>query len=42
LTPPLTLTRNEAQAGLELLDRALADVAGGRVDPRLLQSFQGW
>lgn len=42
LTPPLTLTREEAQAGLELLDRALADVAGGRVDPRLLKAFQGW
>lgn len=42
LTPPLTLTREEAQAGLDLLDRALADVAGGRVDSHVLQTFQGW
>ena len=42
LTPPLILTQAEAQVGIELLDRALTDVAGGRVDPRLLQEFQGW
>lgn len=42
LTPPLTLTREEAQMGMELLDQALADVAGGHVDPRVLQAFQGW
>ncbi len=41
-TPPLTLTRDEAQAGIELLDRALADVAAGRVDPRAVEAFQGW
>ncbi len=42
LTPPLTVTREEAQAGLDLLDRALADVAGGHVDSHVLQTFQGW
>lgn len=42
LTPPLTLTKEEAQLGLEILDRALADTVSGRVDPRLLEAFQGW
>ena len=42
LTPPLTLTREEAQLGIELLDRAFADVARGHVDPQLLHGFQGW
>lgn len=42
LTPPLTLTLEEAQSGLDILDRALADVADGKVDPELLQAFQGW
>lgn len=42
LTPPLTLTQEEARSGLDILDRALADAAGGRVDPRKLEAFQGW
>lgn len=41
-TPPLTLTRDEASAGVELLDRALADVAAGRVDESALAAFAGW
>lgn len=41
-TPPLTLTREEAQMGIEILDRALADVAEGKIDPQALKQFQGW
>ena len=41
-TPPLTLTRDEASLGVSLLDRALSDVAAGRVDPGALAAFAGW
>ena len=42
LTPPLTLTEGEALEGVSLLDRALTDVAEGRVDETALGPFQGW
>ena len=42
LTPPLTLTTDEADAGVDLLDRALTDVAAGRVDASALAAFAGW
>ena len=42
LTPPLTLTIPEADAGVELLDQALTDVAAGRVDAAALTAFAGW
>jgi 4-aminobutyrate aminotransferase len=41
-TPPLTLTIAEADAGIELLDQALTDVAAGRVDAAALTAFTGW
>ncbi|WP_411034259.1 aspartate aminotransferase family protein [Shinella sp. BYT-45] len=41
-TPPLTLTEAEAQAGVAIVDQALADVAAGRVDETLLADFAGW
>ena len=41
-TPPLTLTEGQALEGVAILDRALADVAGGRVDESLLADFAGW
>lgn len=41
-TPPLTLTSDEADAGVELLDRALTDVAAGRVNARAVAEFAGW
>lgn len=41
-TPPLTLTESEARQGVAILDQALADVAAGRVDERLLADFAGW
>jgi 4-aminobutyrate aminotransferase len=41
-TPPLTLTIAEADAGVQLLDQALTDVAAGRVDAAALTAFAGW
>ncbi|PZO81357.1 MAG: aspartate aminotransferase family protein [Mesorhizobium amorphae] len=42
LTPPLTLSRSEAERGLDILDRSLRDVAEGRVSPAALEAFAGW
>ncbi|MGY2811945.1 aspartate aminotransferase family protein [Bradyrhizobium sp. USDA 4506] len=42
LTPPLTLTREEADRGVEMLDMALTDVEAGKVDPALAGAFAGW
>lgn len=42
LTPPLTLTKEEAEAGIGILDRALSDVAAGRVDRAAVAGFAGW
>ncbi|MBB3066166.1 aspartate aminotransferase family protein [Limibacillus halophilus] len=41
-TPPLTLTKEEATAGVALLDQALSDVAAGRVDQKKVAAFAGW
>ena len=41
-TPPLILTKEEANTGVALLDRALSDVAEGAVDPAMLTAFAGW
>jgi 4-aminobutyrate aminotransferase len=41
-TPPLTLTREEASRGAELLDQAMSDVRCGRVDRSVLAAFAGW
>ncbi|MCV3735023.1 aspartate aminotransferase family protein [Rhizobium sp. TRM96647] len=41
-TPPLTLTESQALEGAAILDEALTDVAGGRVDESLLMDFAGW
>jgi len=42
LTPPLTLTCTEALEAVELLDRALSDVAEGRFDDSRSAAFEGW
>jgi 4-aminobutyrate aminotransferase len=42
LTPPLTLTQAEAEEGLAILDRAIGDVAAGRVDDAAVAAFAGW
>jgi 4-aminobutyrate aminotransferase len=41
-TPPLTLTKDEASSGVELLDRALSDVTSGQVDRHAVAAFAGW
>ena len=42
MTPPLTLTSGEADAAVSILDRALTDVAEGRVPDDVAASFEGW
>lgn len=41
-TPPLTLTKDEASAGIALLDQTLTDVASGNIDQAALTNFAGW
>ncbi len=41
-TPPLTLTRAEAERGIDILDRALTDVARGVIGPGDIAGFEGW
>lgn len=41
-TPPLTLTIEEADRGLDILDRALTAVEAGEVDPATIADFAGW
>lgn len=42
LTPPLTISREEIREGLEILDRALADVEDGKVPDEVVADFAGW
>ncbi|MEQ8651928.1 MAG: aspartate aminotransferase family protein [Kiloniellales bacterium] len=42
MTPPLTLSRAEAEAAVEILDRALSDVVQGRVPDDAIAGFEGW
>jgi 4-aminobutyrate aminotransferase len=42
LTPPLTITRDELDIGIELLDRAIADVENGRVSEDAITEYLGW
>jgi 4-aminobutyrate aminotransferase len=42
LTPPLTLSAEQASEGVAILDRALSDVAEGRFDPAAVATFAGW
>jgi 4-aminobutyrate aminotransferase len=42
LTPPLTLTKQQASQGVALLDQALSDVSEGRGEIDRLAMFQGW
>lgn len=41
-TPPLTLTEAEALEGVAIVDRALADVAAGRVSDEAVAPFMMW
>lgn len=42
LTPPITLSAAEVQEGLQILDRALEDVAADRVPDAALAGYAGW
>jgi 4-aminobutyrate aminotransferase len=42
ITPPLILTESEADEGVALLDRALADVEAGRVGDEAIACYAGW
>ena len=42
MTPPLVIADAEIDAALEILDRALEDVAAGRVPDSVLEDFAGW
>ena len=42
MTPPLTLSASEAAEALSILDRALDDVAEGRVPDDIAAGFEGW
>jgi len=42
ITPPLTMTQEEAQRGLDIIDEALSDVVGGRFPDEKLGMYAGW
>jgi 4-aminobutyrate aminotransferase len=41
-TPPLVLTRADAERGVELLDEALTEVESGRFPDERLGPYVGW
>jgi 4-aminobutyrate aminotransferase len=42
ITPPLTMTRQEADRGLAIIDEALSDVEHGRFPDEKLGAYAGW
>jgi 4-aminobutyrate aminotransferase len=42
ITPPLLLTRAEADAGVAILDQAISDVADGKVSDEIIARYAGW
>ncbi|MCW3992516.1 MAG: aspartate aminotransferase family protein [Candidatus Bathyarchaeota archaeon] len=42
ITPPLILTKEQADRGLDLLDRALSDVEAGKVPDEKIAAYTGW
>ena len=42
VTPPLTLTREQADQGLAIIDQAHPDVEAGRFPDEELSMYAGW
>jgi 4-aminobutyrate aminotransferase len=42
ITPPLTLTQDEAEEGVRILDQAIGDVEAGRVSDEAVARYAGW
>lgn len=42
IIPPLTITLEDLDRGVDILDQAIADVVKGRVDDRVLEFMRGW
>jgi len=42
ITPPLIISRDEIDMGVSMLERAIGDVVGGRVDLDAVGRFAGW
>lgn len=41
ITPPLTLTKEQADRGLDLLNRALSDVEAGKIPDEKIAAYAG-
>jgi 4-aminobutyrate aminotransferase len=42
ITPPLVVSANEINQGVEILERALGDALAGRVPEENVKAFAGW
>ncbi len=42
ITPPLIMTKDQVDAGIEILDQAIKDVLAGLVSDEKIARFQGW
>ena len=42
ITPPLTLTEDEVEEGVGILDRAIGEVEAGRVPDEAVARYAGW
>jgi 4-aminobutyrate aminotransferase len=42
ITPPLVLTKDQADLGLDRFEQALADVEKGKVSDEKMGAFKGW
>jgi 4-aminobutyrate aminotransferase len=42
ITPPLIMTHDEIDEGVDILDRAIADVIAGKVSDEAVAQFAGW
>ncbi len=42
ITPPLILTKGDADEGITILDQALSDVEAGKVSDEAIAQYAGW